>query len=343
MNIEIEIFAPVLIPTLCRYEHFKRCVESLSCCNHSEKTDLIIALDYPLLSEHWDGYRKIKEYLPFINGFKSLVVVERSQNFGVAKNINQARENIFRRYDRLIFSEDDNEFSPNFLDYINKGLKAFKDDPRIYAVCGYAYMQEKKFEFAGGYGISHRFSASGYGVTRDRYQQYYALFIDLDSLKKILMSFRKSWRIFRFDPFRLSTLITQVDKKSRFPDFAICSHMIVHDMYNVFPNLSLVRNHGYDGSGANSYTEKTNELMCFSTQQIDVRKEFFFGDLPAQDTIESYESHVLKLDKTSVVHIAWVAFRYMFYRITGKALYLSSNGYKSTRFLLRKPLKNLKK
>ena len=33
-------FAPVLIPTLCRYDHLKRCIESLSACTHAEKTDL---------------------------------------------------------------------------------------------------------------------------------------------------------------------------------------------------------------------------------------------------------------------------------------------------------------
>ena len=44
---EIKEFAPVLIPTLNRYEHFKRCLESLERCTWAEKTDVYVALDFP--------------------------------------------------------------------------------------------------------------------------------------------------------------------------------------------------------------------------------------------------------------------------------------------------------
>ena len=33
------LYAPVVIPTLCRYEHFKACLESLSLCTGAENTD----------------------------------------------------------------------------------------------------------------------------------------------------------------------------------------------------------------------------------------------------------------------------------------------------------------
>lgn len=46
-NIIVDNFAPVIIPTLCRYEHFKECLESLSRCTWAEKTEVYIGLDYP--------------------------------------------------------------------------------------------------------------------------------------------------------------------------------------------------------------------------------------------------------------------------------------------------------
>ena len=58
-----ENLAPVTIPTLCRYEHFKRCIESLSRCTLADKTEVYVALDYPAKESHWDGYNKIKDYL----------------------------------------------------------------------------------------------------------------------------------------------------------------------------------------------------------------------------------------------------------------------------------------
>ena len=55
-------YAPVLIPTLCRYEHFKRCIESLSACTGAEHTDVYIGLDYPAKESHRAGYEQIKNF-----------------------------------------------------------------------------------------------------------------------------------------------------------------------------------------------------------------------------------------------------------------------------------------
>ena len=89
---EITQFAPVLIPTLNRYEHFKRCVESLAHCTHADKTDLFIALDYPLKDSHWKGYKKIKQYLSEISGFKTITIIERERNFGAIDNFISAQK-----------------------------------------------------------------------------------------------------------------------------------------------------------------------------------------------------------------------------------------------------------
>ena len=40
-------YAPVIIPTLSRFEHFKRCWESLENCTGADKTEVFVALDYP--------------------------------------------------------------------------------------------------------------------------------------------------------------------------------------------------------------------------------------------------------------------------------------------------------
>ena len=54
-NIIVNNLAPVIIPTLCRYDHFKRLMESLNKCTWADKTDVYIGLDYPAKEEHRDG------------------------------------------------------------------------------------------------------------------------------------------------------------------------------------------------------------------------------------------------------------------------------------------------
>ena len=47
--------------------------------------------------------------------------------------------NKIERFDIYITSEDDNVFSPNFLEYMNTCLEKYKYDSDIVAVCGYSY------------------------------------------------------------------------------------------------------------------------------------------------------------------------------------------------------------
>lgn len=104
-----ENLAPVTIPTLCRYEHFKRCIESLSRCTLADKTEVYVALDYPAKESHWNGYNKIKDYLLSHKednlGFKKLIVIQRSRNYGLGEegNIMTLRKEIFSMKESTYF------------------------------------------------------------------------------------------------------------------------------------------------------------------------------------------------------------------------------------------------
>ena len=66
-------YAPIMIPTLCRYEHLVKCVESLAANSLASETELYIGLDYPTKESHWEGYRKIEQYLVSIEGLSKYI------------------------------------------------------------------------------------------------------------------------------------------------------------------------------------------------------------------------------------------------------------------------------
>lgn len=69
------IYAPVLIPTLNRYDHLRRCLESLSRCSWAEYTDVFVALDYPPeqnREKYEDGWRQNRAYLRSLQGGVSM-------------------------------------------------------------------------------------------------------------------------------------------------------------------------------------------------------------------------------------------------------------------------------
>lgn len=51
-------YAPVIIPVLCRYKHFTKCIESLKNNGWAKYTDIYIGLDYPAKDSHVKGYKK---------------------------------------------------------------------------------------------------------------------------------------------------------------------------------------------------------------------------------------------------------------------------------------------
>lgn len=271
------IYAPILIPTLCRYEHFKNCVESLQANEWAQYTDLFIALDYPAKQEHWAGYLKIKEYINReITGFASVNLSVREFNCGVVgenSNCNLLRKSVIRKYDRFILTEDDNVFSPCFIEYMDKMLELSEEDERISSICGYSYPVSWKDEGNGIIKEQSFFSAWGYGVLVDRekklYEKYnrkYQLELAHD-LGKIWNLFQKSKKNFCFFPGFVW------NKKLAMTDVIRSCLQVFENTYCIMPTVSLVRNCGWDGSGAHCNENIYN--IDYSCQIISEEKNFF--------------------------------------------------------------------
>lgn len=130
------IYAPIIIPTLNRIEHLRRCIKSLQNNPWARYTPLIISVDYPPEDKYRDGYHKVCEYLKNgIEGFGDVKIFYQEKNLGAYENEKFLLKYIEGNFDRYIFTEDDNEFSPNFIEYIDKGLEIFENDERIITIC----------------------------------------------------------------------------------------------------------------------------------------------------------------------------------------------------------------
>ena len=70
-------YAPVLIPTLNRDRHLKRCLDSLAASSVAKYTDIYISLDYPPSEKYVAGYERVKKLLEEydFSGFKSHTIL----------------------------------------------------------------------------------------------------------------------------------------------------------------------------------------------------------------------------------------------------------------------------
>jgi hypothetical protein len=245
-------FAPVIVPTLNRFEHFKNCIESLSACIHADKTDLFIALDYPFKESHFDGYQKIKNYIGDISGFKSVNIIRRDENFGVNKNMSDAMSDIFEHYDTMIISEDDNVFAPDFIRFVNLGLEVYKDREDIFSINGYTDPIDIPETYQKDVYIWAGFAAWGCGIWKEKWDK-------IDFSEDVLLKNVQCFLYHLDDVFKLNqianhyipALLLMLKQNCVHGDGYICLYQFVNNMYSIFPTISRVRNMGNDGSGIN--------------------------------------------------------------------------------------------
>ena len=272
-------FAPIVIPTLCRYEHFVKCVKSLQANTHADKTTLIIGLDYPLKEIHKDGYYKISKYLETLDGFGSIIIFKRPVNYGARKNSQELRDFAYSKWDRLIFTEDDNVFSPNFLEYINMGLEMFEHDRNIYAINGYKHFYDIKYTTNNYYRQNVDFSAWGCGLWRDK---------DLLSIKTCS---KKYFLKALFNPFKLIKVLRNGNNRTiELIEYAFNYNGYINDCVRsvymaiekkdvIMPTISKVKNIGWDGSGLHCKTNNPILVSEHSLQTIDDQKYYdYVGD-----------------------------------------------------------------
>lgn len=83
--------------------------------------------------------QEVRDYIKTIEGFRSLEIVERNMNFGLAKSIIGGVTEVVNAYGTVIVMEDDLICSPYFLLYMNQALEKYKKAEKVMHVSGYMY------------------------------------------------------------------------------------------------------------------------------------------------------------------------------------------------------------
>ena len=301
-----KVYAPVMIPTLNRYEHFKRCIESLERCTDADKTDVYVGLDYPPSEKYVEGWKKIDAYLAEKekqHGFKNLFVRRRTTNCGVGHeggNGNLLLKELKLVSDKFIGTEDDNEFSPCFLEYMNKALEKYKDYPQIIRISAY---NGSEMRWVSSRNCFCNIDSPGYGIGGWFAKEAY-LKIDYNQIQaELRASSKRLWRIFWTYPAIIQKAIRMIEKKENYGDVRLSMHNLLYGTFTLCPTLSMARNWGCDGSGLHSgiVVGKENEEIELSEHfeldeiEIVVTKELCRGlrrrNMPK--SLFSYYLHIL--------------------------------------------------
>ncbi len=130
-------YAPIALFTYNRADHTQRAVESLLKNAEAKFSDLFIFSDGPKAPEKKAGVEENRKYIHTISGFKSISIVEREKNWGLANSLIAGITEVINKYGKVIVVEDDLILSPYFLQFMNEGLEKYKDDDRVGTITGF--------------------------------------------------------------------------------------------------------------------------------------------------------------------------------------------------------------
>lgn len=278
-------YAPFVVPTLCRSEHFIRMIESLKRNSWACYTDIIVGVDFPPSEKYSKGRQEICDYLDHgdFSAFKQLIVFKQTENLGAGKNAAFLGNYVAQHYDRWIYCDDDCEFSPNFLEYMDKCLDAFEDDQNVVAVTGYSYPIDWVAS-EGATCMKQQFNSATWGLGRwvkksVAVSEYILSRKMLDDARMVIREGRHEKMISRcftkyiqaaFNPDNPKELMKKVS------DVSLRAYLACQDKYCVSPIVSKARNHGFDGSG----------LFCQNVTSVDNTKSnsYDYGNQPIDDS-----------------------------------------------------------
>lgn len=263
------ICAPVIVGVYTRLSHLKICLEALSRNYLADQTDVFVASDGAKYEKDQSTIDEIRDYVRACKGFKSITLIPRDFNYGSTKNYSDAIDEILLSYDRIIIMEDDIVTGYGYLKFINDGLDAYGTDSKVLCVSGYMWPRLRlsrslcvALPVYGGWGS---------GFHRENYKKIpYGPSIAKEAMRNPCLFLKANMAM----PGIASAFWDMAKGKLDAWDINCFIYMIKSNKRCLFPAFSLVRNIGFDGSGAHCGEDVTFSDQSFNSSELVDVSEF---------------------------------------------------------------------
>jgi len=245
--------APIILFVYNRPVHTRRTIEALAKNVLADQSDLIIYGDGPKNDAAKKGVEEVRLIIKNITGFKSISIVERDQNFGLAKSVITGVTETMGKYGKAIVLEDDLETTPHFLQYMNDGLNLYENDLQVASIHGYIYPIEhldENFFIKGADCWGWATWERAWDLFEEDGQKLY------NELKN-----RKLLKEFDFNGSYAYSVMLKEQIAGKNSSWAVrwYASMFLQQMLTLYPSKSFVRNIGNDNSGSHSVTDDSYE------------------------------------------------------------------------------------
>ena len=239
-------YAPILLFVYNRPEHTRRCIESLLKNSLASEINLFIYADGAKDSTQQEAVNEVRNYIRSIQGFKQITLMERSENWGLARNIINGVTTQVNRYGKVIVLEDDLVVAPYFLQFMNDALEVYKNEPRVGHIQACDFTQDASLPAT----FLIKWTGSWGWATWDRAWKHFnpngnELLQELEE--------RKLTHVFDFNgKYGFTRMLRrQIEGKNNSWAIRWNASLFLKDILSLNVGRSLVQNEGFDGSGTN--------------------------------------------------------------------------------------------
>jgi O-antigen/teichoic acid export membrane protein len=260
--------APVALFVYNRAEHTRRTVESLRKNELAHRTDLFVFADGARTQAAAAAVLEVRKYVRSIEGFRSVTIIERERNLGLANSVIKGVTQLCDEFGRVIAVEDDLLTAPDFLTFMNCALERYEDEPRIFSVSGYNFAVKAPERYLYDAFCSYRTSSWGWGTWKNRWEKAnwgVPNYVRFCSDKNLQRSFNRGGE----DLSRILALqmAQRIDSWSIRWDYV----HFQHDAVSLLSTISKVYSIGFDGTGVHCRRKTLNQLPLAAGSKADYR------------------------------------------------------------------------
>jgi hypothetical protein len=243
----MQSFAPIALFVYNRPQHTERTLKFLMQNELASESRLFIFSDGPKTAGDQEKVAAVRELLKRTDGFKSVQVIERKENMGLAASVIAGVTQLVKDYKQVIVFEDDLVTSPYTLTYFNDALQRYRDEEKVMHIGAYMYhLKENNLPES----FFYRAATSWGWATWDRAWQHFEPNIDtlmaqFDTKKRAEFSIEHTMNFWK-------QVLDFKNKKNNSWAIRWYASIFLKGGLTLNPSQSLVNNIGHDGTGVHS-------------------------------------------------------------------------------------------
>ncbi len=238
--------APILLFAYNRPTHLRNTLDALKRNVGASDSQLFVYSDAARTADDQDAVDEVRRMLRNVDGFKTVEVVERKENWGLARNVIDGVGTIVERFGRVIVLEDDLVTAPGFLAFMNNALETYKDEPRVGHIQACDFTKDASLpdtfliKWTGSWGWA-------------TWKRAWAHFNpDGKALLKELEDRKLTYRFDFNGRYGYTRMLRrQIEGKNNSWAIRWNASLFLSDILSLNVGRSLVQNEGFDGSGTN--------------------------------------------------------------------------------------------